>query len=184
MNRFQRMGIIILTVPLLAIASASLAQADEMYLWVKGQKQGQIKGGVTRKGLEGTIEVLRMSYELGTARDAASGLPSGKRQHKPFTITKPIDKSSPLLFRALVENENLPEVFLDTLMPQMGSGVMIKFQTIKLINARVAGYRRFTEPDPRGVARTLEEVSFVYLAVEVTHHDGGVIAGDSWMAGQ
>ncbi len=29
------------------------------------------------------------------ARDAASGLPTGKRMHKPFVITKEIDTSSP-----------------------------------------------------------------------------------------
>ncbi len=33
-------------------------------------------------------------------RDAASGMPTGKRQHKPFSITKPVDKSSPLLSRS------------------------------------------------------------------------------------
>lgn len=30
-------------------------------------------------------------------REAASGLPTGKRQHKPVVVTKPIDKASPLL---------------------------------------------------------------------------------------
>jgi len=29
--------------------------------------------------------------------NAASGLPTGKRQHKPFTVTKPVDKSTPKL---------------------------------------------------------------------------------------
>jgi len=32
-----------------------------------------------------------------TARDAASGLPTGKRMHKPFVITKELDKSAPLI---------------------------------------------------------------------------------------
>ncbi|HUJ12459.1 MAG TPA: type VI secretion system tube protein Hcp [Thermoanaerobaculia bacterium] len=32
-----------------------------------------------------------------TARDAASGLPTGKRMHKPFVITKELDKATPLL---------------------------------------------------------------------------------------
>jgi Type VI secretion system effector, Hcp len=32
-------------------------------------------------------------------RDAASGLPTGKRQHKPMVITKELDKSSPVLAR-------------------------------------------------------------------------------------
>jgi hypothetical protein len=32
---------------------------------------------------------------LASPRDPASGLPTGKRMHKPFVITKYIDKSSP-----------------------------------------------------------------------------------------
>lgn len=36
-----------------------------------------------------------VSSEAAT-RDAASGMASGKRQHKPLTVTKPIDKASPL----------------------------------------------------------------------------------------
>jgi len=34
---------------------------------------------------------------ITTPRDAASGLPTGKRQHKPVSLTKPIDKASPKL---------------------------------------------------------------------------------------
>ena len=33
-------------------------------------------------------------------RDAASGLPTGKRQHKPINTTKPLDKSSPILLES------------------------------------------------------------------------------------
>ena len=29
--------------------------------------------------------------------DSASGLPTGKRQHKPITVTKPVDKATPIL---------------------------------------------------------------------------------------
>jgi len=35
-----------------------------------------------------------------TKRDAASGMASGKRQHKPIRITKELDKSTPLLIQA------------------------------------------------------------------------------------
>ena len=37
------------------------------------------------------------------------GLINGKRQHKPFVITKVLDKSSSLLYNALCNNEN-PEL--------------------------------------------------------------------------
>ena len=65
------------------------------YLTLKGQKQGDIKGSTTQKGREGTIMVIAQSHEIVSPRDAASGLPTGKRQHKPMVITKEVDKSSP-----------------------------------------------------------------------------------------
>ncbi|NDP26807.1 MAG: hypothetical protein GZ087_05185 [Flavobacterium sp.] len=35
--------------------------------------------------------------EVSSPRDAASGMATGKRMHKPYTITKELDKSSPML---------------------------------------------------------------------------------------
>jgi hypothetical protein len=40
---------------------------------------------------------ISFEQEIVSPRDAASGLPTGKRQHKPFVITKELDKSSPTL---------------------------------------------------------------------------------------
>jgi hypothetical protein len=40
---------------------------------------------------------ITFNQAIVSPRDAASGLPTGKRQHKPFVITKEYDKSSPLL---------------------------------------------------------------------------------------
>lgn len=71
------------------------------YLKLKGQKQGDVKGSVTQKGRENKIMVIAVSHEVVSPRDMASGLPSGKRQHKPFLVTKELDKSSPLLYKAL-----------------------------------------------------------------------------------
>lgn len=42
---------------------------------------------------------ISFEQEVLSPRDAASGLPTGKRMHKPFVITKELDKSSPLLAR-------------------------------------------------------------------------------------
>lgn len=43
--------------------------------------------------------------EVTSPRDAASGLPTGKRQHKPMTITKELDKSSPTLEQPITSND-------------------------------------------------------------------------------
>jgi type VI secretion system secreted protein Hcp len=65
------------------------------YMTLQGQKQGEIKGGVTQKGREGWIALLAFDYGIETPFDAASGRPSGKRQHKPVVIRKEIDEASP-----------------------------------------------------------------------------------------
>lgn len=43
--------------------------------------------------------VINFDQEIVSPRDAASGLPTGKRMHKPFVITKELDKSSPSMVR-------------------------------------------------------------------------------------
>src|SRR5215203_4379906 len=112
------------------------------YLKLKGQTQGEIKGSVTQKGREGKIMVIAVSHEIMSPRDPASGLPTGKRMHKPFVITKELDKSSPLLYNALVNNENIPEWELQFWTPQIAaaSGVGAEKQhfTVKLTNANIA----------------------------------------------
>ena len=57
-----------------------------------------VDGEATRKTAAKQVEILSVTGLSETAtRDAASGLPTGKRQHKPFTITKPVDKATPQL---------------------------------------------------------------------------------------
>ncbi len=40
---------------------------------------------------------ITVTYDIVSPRDAATGLATGKRMHKPFVITKEVDKSSPSL---------------------------------------------------------------------------------------
>jgi hypothetical protein len=47
---------------------------------------------------DGTCSIT-FEQETVSPRDAASGLPTGKRQHKPFTITKELDPGSSLAVR-------------------------------------------------------------------------------------
>jgi prepilin-type processing-associated H-X9-DG protein len=58
----------------------------------------------------GFLECFLTQYSIVSPRDSASGLPTGKRQHKPMVITKEWDKATPLLMQALVSNENITEL--------------------------------------------------------------------------
>ena len=161
--------------------------ALQAYLNLKGQKQGEIKGSVTQKGREGKIAIIAVSHEIISPRDPASGLPIGKRMHKPFVVTKELDKSSPLLYNALVNNENIPDWQLQFWTPQIkattGTGSEVQHYTVKLTNANVASiaFRMANNkhPDLMKFAE-YEEVAFTYQKVGWTWNDGGISAEDDW----
>ncbi|PUA27604.1 MAG: hypothetical protein B0W54_13670 [Cellvibrio sp. 79] len=56
---------------------------------------------------------VSLSHSIKSPRDSASGLATGKRMHKPMTITKSLDKSSPQLF-SLVVSETGSQVVIES----------------------------------------------------------------------
>ena len=159
------------------------------YLKIKGQKQGDIKGSITQKGRADKIGVIAVSHEIISPRDPASGLPTGKRMHKPMVITKELDKSSPLLQNCLVNNENISEWSLEFWTPQLkaatGTGVEVQHYTIKLTNANIASiaFRMLNNKNPDLMKYAeYEEVAFTYQKIIWTWNDGGITADDDWEA--
>lgn len=153
------------------------------YMTLTGETQGKVEGSVTQAGREGMIEVHAVDHKVDSPRDAASGLPTGKRQHKPVVISKEIDKSSPLLWKILTTNENITEWCLDFWRPSR-SGREFQFYTIELINASITGIRtemldnqmpEYTKQPER------EFVSFAYQKIIWTWQDGSITAEDDWM---
>ncbi len=163
--------------------------ASNAYMTITAQKQGHITGSVTQKGKEGQIAVFAVNHEIISPRDPASGLPTGKRMHKPLVITKELDKSTPLLYNVLCTNENLPEVILRFWAPSMsaatGLGTEVQNFTIKLTNASIASIvldmenNKLTEQMKLPV---LQQISFTYQKIEWTWTDGGITASDDWEA--
>jgi len=154
---------------------------------LKGQKQGEIKGGVTQKGRENSILVTSISHSIVSPRDIQSGLPTGQRQHKPLTVTIPLDKSAPLLYNALCTNENVSEMSLFFWTPQIkattGSGSEVQQYTIKLVNANISSIDEITTTDTNGLnPKPALRVSFTYQKIQWTWNDGGITALDDWEA--
>jgi type VI secretion system secreted protein Hcp len=152
------------------------------YMRLTGEAQGDIKGSCTQKGREDSIEIYGWSHEVISPRDAASGLPTGKRQHKPITITKAIDKSTPLLMNVLTNNENLTKWELRCWRPSR-TGKEEQYYTVELVNANIAGIRieQLNNKYPENMQHELREhVSFTYQKITWTFEDGGVMAEDDW----
>ena len=152
------------------------------YLKVKGEKQGAINGSVTQKGRENKIMVIAVSHEIMSPRDPASGLPTGKRMHKPFVITKELDKSSPLLYSVLVNNENVTEWELQFWQPSP-TGAEVQHYTVKLTNANIASihFRMLNNKNPELMKYAeYEELAFTYQKIIWTWTQGGITAEDDW----
>jgi type VI secretion system secreted protein Hcp len=150
------------------VASTPSSGALNAYLKLQGQVQGDIEGSVTQAGREGQIMVIATSHSVSSPRDAASGLPTGKRQHQPFRITKEIDRSTPLLMNALVNNEKLTQFELRYW--QLHDAYIVSIQQ-EMLNNKYPENMQFKER---------EHISFVYRAIEWVYEDGGITSSDEW----
>jgi len=158
------------------------------YLRCKGQKQGDIKGSVTQKGREGTVAVIAVSHSIVSPRDAASGLPSGKRMHKPLVITKELCQADPLFYNALCQNENLPTwnlQFWTTAYQDrtQSTGTEMQHYTIDLVNASICSidFRMANNKHPELMKfNEWQEIAFVYQKITWTWVKGGITASDDW----
>ena len=108
-----------LVVALGLLLATPASAALNAYLKIKGQKTG---GAVTL-------------HEIVSPRDAASGLPTGKRMHKPLVFAIELDKGSPLL-AGLTVGAKLAEVTF-SVDAEGKSPVTLKNASVQSIDASV-----------------------------------------------
>ena len=161
--------------------------AYAFYVTIKGAKQGDFKGEVSRPATPGPPDAilgLAFHYEVSSPRDPATGLVTGKRQHSPIAFVKEWGASSPQLFQAAVTNEALISVAFEFFAAQPAGQGTAPFYKIALTNASVVSIKQDVQGPPPGVAgetRDLEEVSLVFQKIEVESYAGKTVAADDWM---
>jgi type VI secretion system secreted protein Hcp len=152
------------------------------YLRLTGKAQGEIRGGVTQKGREGSIMVISLWHEIVSPRDPVSHRPTGKRHHKPLIITKETDRATPLLYSVLAHNEIVTSWKLQ-LWRASPTGAEQQHYTIELFNANVSSiqFRMPNNKHPHLMRFSeYEEVAFTYQKIIWTWTDGGITADDDW----
>jgi type VI secretion system secreted protein Hcp len=136
-------------------SAAASPDAVDATLTVNGARHGPFS--------QSPMVLIGLSHEIISPRDPASGLPTGKRQHKPLVITKQMDSATPLFLDALLTNETLTSVLIGLSRNGQPLG------TIKLTNASLASY------DLHG---TTETWSLTYQKIEWTVGTSTTI--DTW----
>ncbi len=154
-------------------------RVTQIYVGVKGKKQGAFKGESVRSGTEEQFAALSLDYDLRVPLDATTGGPSGKRQHSPLSIVKEWGAASPQLFQALVTNEELETVEIDCYGPGIDGGTELVHK-VRLSNAGVASIEQSS--GQVGGARELERVAFSFETLEHLTPGEGLLAKDSLSA--
>jgi type VI secretion system secreted protein Hcp len=172
----------ILVVLALSSIAASQAFAGQVaYLTIKGAKQGAFKGEVVSVVHKDAILVRDFSYEVESPRDPASGLPTGKRMHKPVTISKIWGAASPQLLNALATNENLTTVTIE-FYETSTTGTEELASTLKLTNATISDIKQdYAVTSVGELPQNSQVVSFTFQKIEITDKSGTTYS-DDWQA--
>ncbi len=118
------------------------------------------------------IAIVSFDAGIVSPRDPQSGLPTGRRIHKPITVVKEVDTSSPKLFQSMSTNEVFPSMVLG----QAEAGVTGGTITVTLKNARISAITPIV-PDAQhpelDKLRRYESISLVFERMDVQHAPSG-----------
>jgi type VI secretion system secreted protein Hcp len=169
-------------VPAIGVTSASQVggvQADIIYVSITSARQGKFRGEIPRKGYENKIAALNFEYGVAIKPDAATGLPTGKRQHRPIRIVKTWGAASTQLFSALTANEVLNTVVIDFVVVNPTTGAEVLDHTITLTNATTTSVQYQME-NVNGQFTQVESVEFTFQKITMTDAKSQTMAGDDW----
>ncbi len=157
------------------------ARIVDLYLKANGS---MIQGESSRGGDDGPIECVYFQSSLTTTTNTKTGQQTGRRQHEPIVIRKRIDKSTPLIAKALCNNEVIDAEF--KFFRPNSDGQDENFYTIEIGTGRIASFRELS-PDNQAAVNgefasilPMEEVSFVFHTITWTYTNGGIEHMDTW----
>ena len=177
-----RSALVLLAGSTMLALSAAPASAQEIFCTVKGAQQGTFQDGSGKT----QIPVLFLTEEVTVPIDAATGLPTGRRVHKPLTIVKELDAASIQFFQAAVTNETLSKVsctFYRAFRNGTGSNGGRAYFKIELTNANIVTYKDAGDGingEAQGDQR--ERISLTYQRIELTDLDSKMTAVDDWVS--
>ena len=159
-----------------------MAETVHLFLKINGK---DVKGESTQSsmGRADSIECITYEQSVSSAREAATGMVTGRRQFSPLKVTKRIDKSSPLLLKALSQNEKVEGVFKFFRPNPSGDGTTEQFYTAEIKEGNIASVKQLIamtiKPETAGEP-PMEEITFVFRTITWTYTNGGVTHTDSW----
>ncbi|MCO6465937.1 MAG: type VI secretion system tube protein Hcp [Bradyrhizobiaceae bacterium] len=169
---------LVLLVALCVGLCSTSAFATDFFLKIDG-----VDGESSDQEHKGWIEVQSWSWGVSNTSTPQTGLPTGKRQHKPMTIVKQLDKSSPQLYLRCAQGQHIKEAKLE--MRRMGATgqletfAKVTFSDLSICSIRTAGGVD-DDCDDRSDDVDMETVSFTYQKISWEWVGSGVMYEDDW----
>ncbi len=159
-----------------------MAETVHLYLKANG---ADIKGDSAQTSLSraDSIECVYFESAVRTAREAGSGMATGRRSYEPIIVRKRIDKATPLIYKALVQNEAIDGIFKFFRPNPTGDGTTEQFYTVEIKKGRVASFKAVSPNciDPASATDPpLEEIGFTFHTISWTYTNGGITHEDTW----
>jgi len=160
------------------------------YVSIEGKTQGKISAGATTVASVGALyqanhddecQVFSLETNVIRAYTPGSIAPSGNRTHMPTTITKPTDKATPLLYRALATGEHLTLEMKLFRVSAEGLGeefFVIKWEDAILVEGKTI--MADVTDDATSDLTIMDKFSFTYQKVTWDNKSGGTMSVDSW----
>ena len=166
----------------LLLSAMDATAADRVECRVKAKRQGLFKGSVGAQSE--FIPISGVSLQITSPRDAATGLPSGKRQYKPVVLTKEVDGSSPQFFASASTNEVIDSVTCNFVRLN-GNGTENVHMVVTLTNALVVDISIAPESkklltEATGIPSEMEQVSLTFQKIEIEDLDTKTFFADDW----
>ena len=152
------------------------------YLTIEGNNQGKIEGDCVQKGREDSILVYGCDHQIEIPTDIHTGLPTGQRIHKPITIEKKFDCSTPKIMQACTSGEQL-KTWVLKLFRINDKGQEEHYYSIKPSDAiiiQVNNNTPLTFLEESKPYNNMERVSFSYSAITHVYEPKGIEAEDDW----
>lgn len=163
------------------LSAVAAIAAENVYLNLKANGSDiQGESTVTSMGRANSIECMAFEFAVEINRTGATA--TGRRTYEPIRFVKRIDKSSPLLYKALTQNEVVEGKFR-FFRPSPNDGTTQHFYTIEFKNGRIASVRNLVDNLARPNLAPTEEVTIVFQSITWTYEIGGISHHDTASGG-
>ena len=145
---------------------------------IKGFTSVTTSGGLDRTD---SIEGHYFCDSVRTAREKGSAMATGRRVYEPIVLRKRIDCASPLIAKALCDNQVI-ECKFEFVRPNPEDGTSQHFFTTEIFEGRIAYIKRISPDSSGGDASTAmeEEVGLVFHTIRWCYEPDGVEHQDNW----